>query len=256
VRLIDRVAIVTGAGTGVGRTIARAFATEGADVVLAGRRVEPLEATAGTVRALGPRALVVPTDITSEDDVRQLVAHAVDEFGRVDILVNNAASPGSDMTVANMTLANWNATIATCLTGAMLCARECLTQSMLARRSGAIVNVSSTAGRHGLPRKAHYSAAKAGLILFTESLAREVGPQGIRVNCIVPGAIATELLEKYHQRLAAERGVAYERIVDEATRPIALRRLIAPEEVAALAVYLASDESSGITAQAIDITGG
>ena len=255
-RLIDRVAIVTGAGTGIGRTIARAFATEGADVVLAGRRVDLLEETAGVVRALGPRALVVPTDVTIEDDVRQLVAHAVDEFERIDILVNNAASPGMDMTVANMTLANWNSTIAACLTGPMLCARECLTQSMLARRSGSILNVSSTAGRHGLPRKSHYSAAKAGLILFTESLAREVGPQGIRVNCIVPGPIATELLDKYHQRLAAERGVAYERIVDEATRPIALRRLIAPEEVAALAVFLASEESSGITAQSIDITGG
>jgi NAD(P)-dependent dehydrogenase (short-subunit alcohol dehydrogenase family) len=256
VRLIDRVAIVTGGGSGIGRTIARSFATEGADVVLAGRRVEPLEETAGVVRALGARALVVPTDITSEDDVRQLVAHAVEEFERVDILVNNAASPGSDMTVANMTLANWNATIASCLTGAMLCARECLTQSMLARRSGAIISMSSSAGRHGLPRKSHHSAAKAGLMLFTEALAREVGPQGIRVNCIVPGPIATELLDKYHHRLAAERGVAYERVVDEATRPIALRRLITPEEVAALAVYLASEESSGITAQSIDVSGG
>jgi NAD(P)-dependent dehydrogenase (short-subunit alcohol dehydrogenase family) len=256
VRLIDRLAIVTGAGTGIGRAIACAFAAEGADLVLAGRRVELLEETAGLVRAVGPRALVMPTDVSIEGDVREMVGRAVEEFGRVDVLVNNAAHPGADMTVANMTLANWNATLATSLTGAMLCARECLTQSMLGRRSGAIVNVASSAARSGLPRKSHYSAAKAGLIMFTESLAREVGPQGIRANCIVPGAIATTLLDKYHQRVAAERGIAYERVLDEATRGVALRRLITPEEVGALAVFLASEEASGITAQAIDITGG
>jgi NAD(P)-dependent dehydrogenase (short-subunit alcohol dehydrogenase family) len=138
----------------------------------------------------------------------------------------------------------------------MLCARECLTRSMLARRSGAIINLASTAGQRGLPTKSHFCAAKAGIIVFTEALAREVGPQGIRVNCIVPGPIATDLLDRYHQRVSAARGVAYERIVEEESRQVALRRLIRPEEVAATAVFLASEESSGITAQAIAVNGG
>jgi NAD(P)-dependent dehydrogenase (short-subunit alcohol dehydrogenase family) len=256
VRLIERVAIVTGAGSGIGRAIARTFAAEGADVVLAGRRVEPLEETAGMVAALGTRALVVPADVSIEADVRELVERTIAELGRIDVLVNNAASAGEDQTVANMTLDNWNATLATTLTGAMLCARECLTRSMLPRRAGAIVNVASSAARHGLPRRSHFSAAKAGLLAFTKALAGEVGPQGIRVNALVPGPVATELLHKYHQRVAAERGVAYERIVAEASRNTALRRLITPDEVAAVAVFLASEQASGITGQAIDVTGG
>jgi NAD(P)-dependent dehydrogenase (short-subunit alcohol dehydrogenase family) len=255
-RLIERIAIVTGAGSGIGRAIATSFASEGADLVLVGRQPEPLEETAGQVRALGTRALVVPADISIENDVRGLVARAIEEYRRVDVLVNNAASPGKDLTVANMTLAEWNRTLTVNLTGTMLCARECLTRSMLARRSGAIINLASTAGQRGYAMKSHFCAAKAGVIVFTEALAREVGPQGIRVNCIVPGPIATDLLDRYHQRVSAARGIAYERIVEEESRQVALRRLIRPEEVAATAVFLASEESSGITAQAIAVNGG
>ncbi len=255
-RLIERVAVVTGAGSGIGRAIARSFAAEGADVVLAGRRLEPLEETAAIVHALGPRALTIQADVSVESDVRELVAQAISELGRIDVLVNNAATPGEDQTVANMTLANWNETIATTLTGAMLCARECLTRSMLPRRAGAIVNIAAVAARQGMPRKSHFSAAKAGLVALTQSLAHEVGPQGIRVNAVVPGPVATELLDKYHQRLAAERGVAYERIVAEAARNVALRRLITPDEVAAVVVFLASEQASAITGQAIEVTGG
>ncbi|HEY8517608.1 MAG TPA: SDR family NAD(P)-dependent oxidoreductase [Candidatus Binatia bacterium] len=255
-RLIERVAVVTGAGSGIGRAIATAFAAEGADVVLVGRRVEPLEETAAMATAHGTRALVVPCDVSIEEDVRAMVERVLADFGRIDALVNNAATVGEDQTVANMTLENWNSTIATTLTGAMLCARECLTRSMLPRRTGVIVNVASTVARQGLPRRSHFSAAKAGLIAFTKALAGEVGPQGIRVNALVPGLVATELLHRYHQRLAAERGLAYERVVAEATRTTALRRLITPEEVAAVAAFLASEQASAITGQTIDVTGG
>ena len=255
-RLIERVAIVTGAGSGIGRAIARAFASEGADVVLVGRRIDPLEETATMVRALGPRALAVAADVSRESDVGGMVRRAIDEFGRIDVLVNNAASPGIDQPVASMTLENWNATLATTLTGPMLCARECLSRSMLPRRNGAIVNVAATSGRHGQARKAHFCAAKAGLLLLTESLAREVGPQGVRVNAVIPGLVATDLLDKYHQRIAAERGLAYERVVAEASGTSALRRLITPDEVAAVAVFLAGEQASGMSGQAVDVGGG
>jgi NAD(P)-dependent dehydrogenase (short-subunit alcohol dehydrogenase family) len=256
VRLIERVAIVTGAGSGVGAAIARAFAAEGADLVLAGRRPEPLEDTASVVRGLGPRALVMPTNVATEVDVRALVARTVEELGRVDVLVNAAASPGDETTVANMTLAAWNETLQSTLTGAMLCTRECLIRSMLPRRAGSIVNIASTAGLRGVAARSHFSAAKAGLIRFTESVAREVGPQGIRANCIVPGPVATERLNLYHERLSATRGVAVERVVEEASRQVALRRLITPDEIAAVAVFLASEQSSGITAETVRVTGG
>lgn len=254
--LIDRVAIVSGAGGGIGRAIAKAYAASGADVVLAGRRIEPLEETAESVRALGPRALVLPTDLTVEDDVRALVAAAIEAFGRVDLLVNNAASAADETSTANMTLEVWNETLAATLTSTMLLSRECLTRSMLARRSGAIVNIASTAGIRGVPEKGHFSAAKAGVLRFTESLAREVGPHGVRANCIVPGLIATERLKQYHERVSAQRGVHYDRIADEASRQIALRRLILPEEVAAVAVFLASEQASAVTGQIIEVSGG
>jgi 3-oxoacyl-[acyl-carrier protein] reductase len=256
VRLIERVAIVTGAGSGIGRAIARSFAADGADVVAVGRRFEPIEQTAAMVRALGPRAIAVSADVSHEHEVRRMVERAIGEFGRIDVLVNAAASAGPDQMVADMTLENWNATLAVTLTAVMLCARECLTHSMLPRRSGAIVNLASSAARRGEPRKAHFSAAKAGVIALTQALAREVGPQGIRVNAIVPGLVATERLERHHQKVAAERGTAYERVLAEAAGGSALRRAITTDEVAALAVFLASDQSSGMTGHAVEVSGG
>jgi citronellol/citronellal dehydrogenase len=196
VRLIERVAVVTGAGGGIGRAVACALAAEGADVVLAGRREELLAEVAEEIRVGGPRAIVVPTDVSVEADVKALFARAVEECGRIDVLVNAAAGVDEEVTVANMGPDVWQSIFDTALTGTMFCTRECLTRSMLARRAGAIVNVSSDAGLHGQAGKSHLSAAKAGVLKFSEAVAREVGPQGIRVNCIVPGAVSTERVEE------------------------------------------------------------
>jgi 3-oxoacyl-[acyl-carrier protein] reductase len=250
-RLGDKVVIITGAGDGLGATMARLFAREGAHLTLAGRRTELLEEVAASLRAGGNRAIAVTTDVTDEAAVIAMVAATVSEYGRVDVMCNNAAQPGRDLHVWEQTLENWNATLAVDVTAAMLCSREVLTQSMLERQSGSIVHFSSTAGLEGIARKSHYGVAKAGLRTLTKVMAKEVGPRGIRVNCLVPGGIQTELLRNYWNRLANERGVTWEAIRDEGARSTALRRIATPEEIAQVALFLASDESSAITGQSI-----
>lgn len=252
-RLDDKVVIITGAGQGVGRTMAELFASEGARLVLAGRRPDPLEETAGLVDA---ETLVVPTDIAAEDQVENLVARAVERFGGVDVLVNNAAQPGTDKYIWEQTLENWNQTIAVDVTGAMLCIREVARQTMLERGSGSIVNFSSGAGWGGMPRKSHYSTAKAALFTLTKVAAQELGPHGIRVNCVVPGGISTDLYVNWVRRIAAEEGRDYADKAAELASGNALRRITTPLEQAKVALFLACDESSAITGQSIAVDAG
>jgi 3-oxoacyl-[acyl-carrier protein] reductase len=250
-RLADKVVIITGAGDGLGEVMAHLFASEGAHLTLAGRRTELLEKVAASVRSEGARAIARTTDVTDEAAVIAMVADTVAEYGRVDVMCNNAAQPGKDLHIWDQTLENWNATIAVDVTAAMLCSREVIKQSMAERQSGSIINFSSTAGLEGIERKSHYGVAKAGLRTLTKVVAKEVGPQGIRVNCLVPGGIQTELLLNYWKRIAGEEGVTWEEIRDKGARSTALRRTAMPAEIANVALFLASDESSCITGQSI-----
>ena len=255
-RLDGKVAIITGAGDGVGRVMAQLFAGEGARLTLAARRRDKLEETASLVGGSADDVMVVPTDITSEDQVRTMVEATVGSYGRVDVLMNNAAQPGRDLYIWEQTLENWNATLAVDTTGAMLCMREVIRQSMLERRSGSIVNFSSTAGWTGMARKTHYTTAKAALRTLTKSVALEVGPYGIRVNCLVPGGIRTELWENWVKRTAAEQGLPWEELAERNARGSALRRVSTPEEIARVGLFLASDESSAVTGQSITADAG
>ncbi|OBH83989.1 short-chain dehydrogenase [Mycobacterium scrofulaceum] len=252
-RLEGKVAIITGASTGLGPVLGSVFVREGARVLLAARREELVRDAA---RAAGPGAIAMRADVTDERDVAAMVARAVDEFGFVDILCNNAAAPGQDRWIWEQTLDNWNATIAIDVTAAMLCTREVLNQSMLARRRGVILNFSSTAGYSGVVRKSHYVTAKASLRAFTKSVALEVGPHGIRCNCIVPGAIDTELWRRWVQRTADERGVDFADQRASALKGVALQDISTTEDVANLALFLASDESRTITGQSIPVDAG
>ena len=252
-RLHGKVAIITGASTGLGPVLASMFVAEGARVLLAARREDLVRDAA---HAAGPGAIAMRADVTDENDIAAMVARAVGEFGHVDILCNNAAAPGQDRWIWEQSLENWNATIAIDVTAAMLCTREVLNQSMLQRRSGVILNFSSTASYPGMVRKTHYVTAKASLRAFTKTVALEVGPYGIRCNCIVPGAIDTELWRKWVQRTADEQGVDFETQRAKYLKGVALQDISSPEDVANLALFLASDESRTITGQSIPVDAG
>ena len=252
-RLEGRVAIITGASTGCGPVMAELFVREGARVLLAARREDlVLEAA----RAAGKGAIGMRADVTKEDDVRAMVDRAMQEFGQVDIMLNNAAAPGQDKYIWEQTLENWNATIGIDLTAAMLCTREVLNRSMLERKTGSIVNFSSTAGWNGIPRKSHYVAAKAALRAFTKVVALEAGQYGIRCNCLVPGSIETELWTNYGKRIAGEQGIDFDTWRDRALLGVPLRAISQPLDIANLALFLASDESRTITGQSINCDAG
>lgn len=252
-RLAGKVAIITGASAGLGRTMGAIFTREGAKVVLAARREELVREAAAEA---GPNAIAVRADVTSEDDVIALVSRAVETFGHVDVLCNNAAAPGQDKWVWEQTLDNWNSTIAIDVTAAMLCTKHVLLQSMLRRRSGVILNFSSTASYAGMARKTHYVTAKASLRAFTKAVALEVGPHGIRCNCIVPGSIDTDLYRNWVARIAREEGVDSAVIRERSLRSVALKTISSTDDVANLALFLAGDESRTITGQSIPVDAG
>ena len=247
-RLDGKVAVITGASTGLGPVMARTFVREGARVLLAARREELVQEAAA---AAGPGAIAMRADVTDERDVEAMIRRAVDEFGQVDVMVNNAAAPGADRWIWEQTVDNWNATIAIDVTAAMLCTREVLGQSMLERESGVILNFSSSASFSAPERKTHYVTAKAALRAFTQAVAREVGPKGIRCNCIVPGGIDTDLFRGWVQRMADEEGIDFETKRASFVSTAALRDISSPEDQANLALFLASDECRTITGQSI-----
>ena len=252
-RLEGRVAIITGASTGLGPTMAAMFVREGAKVLLAARREELVREAAA---AAGQGAIAMRADVTDEHDVAAMVSRAVEEFGHVDIMCNNAAAPGTDKWIWEQTLDNWNATLAIDVTAAMLCTREVLNQSMLERRSGVILNFSSTAGYNGMVRKTHYVTGKASLRAFTKAVALEVGEYGIRCNCVVPGSIDTDLWRAWVKRTADEQGVDFEAHRARLLQGVALKDISSTEDVAHLALFLASDESRTITGQSIPVDAG
>jgi NAD(P)-dependent dehydrogenase (short-subunit alcohol dehydrogenase family) len=241
-RLADRVAIVTGGGTGIGRAICRTLAAEGARVVVAGRRREPIEAVAAEVSGLA-----VPVDVTREEEVRALIQACTSRFTHLDILVNNAGVTGPIANATDVDQERLDEALAVNVRGLLLCIKHAVPE-MRRRHGGSIINMSSRLGLKGYPMRSVYVASKFAVIGITQSVAAEVGVYGIRVNALCPGAVSGELMDSVVARRAREEKRSPEEIVKASyTDVAALRRWVEPEEVAQAALFLASDASTAIT---------
>jgi NAD(P)-dependent dehydrogenase (short-subunit alcohol dehydrogenase family) len=244
VRLKSQIAVITGAGSGIGRAIALRFAAEGARIVVAELHEASGAETTELVRSRGGDALAIATDVGRSDSVAGLFA-ALDARGLIpDILVNNAGNAAPLTPVHEMSDEAWDAIVHVHLNGTFYGTREAL-RRMLPRGSGAIINLGSVAGLRGLPGGASYTAAKGAIIAFTKGVAQEVGKKGIRVNCIAPGWVQTPILAH-----------APDALIDRTVAASAMGRVGTPEEIAAVAAFLASDEASFLTGQVISPNGG
>jgi NAD(P)-dependent dehydrogenase (short-subunit alcohol dehydrogenase family) len=246
-KLKDKVAIVTGGGTGIGKAIGLALASEGAAVIVAARNLSRLEQAAEDIKSGGGKAKAIQADISDHEQVKQMMAQVIKDFGHIDILVNNAArGTFNNADVVDMNLKEWHDSLAINLTGMMFCSREAL-KYMIPRKGGNIINISSVAGLSGVPKESPYAASKWGVIGLTETLAIEAGRFGIRVNCISPGATRTQEFEDWVKVSAADAGISFEEMMSKITDNNAVKRIAEPSEIAACVVFLASDDSSAIT---------
>jgi NAD(P)-dependent dehydrogenase (short-subunit alcohol dehydrogenase family) len=242
-----KVALITGAGSGIGRAAALAFAREGARLLLSDRDTEGGEASAAAARAAGAEAAFVAGDVTREDDVAALVRAAVERFGRLDCAHNNAGVTGAMGGIQDLALAGWEDTLRINLTGVFLCLKHEL-RVMRAQGAGAIVNTASAAGVMGVPFLAPYCASKHAIIGLTKTAALENATTGVRVNAVLPGSVDTPMLQRY-------MGIAPEvRKAILAGQPGG--RLGTPEEIAESVVWLCSDRASFVTGTAMLVDGG
>ena len=244
--LSDDVAVVTGAGRGIGEGIAHTLAAAGAAVVCAARRADEVERVAADIRALGGRAVAMPTDVTDNAAVEALAQKAVTEFGHLDIWINNAGGSPVQAPLTQLDPAEWDATMRLNLTSVWVCTN---TAARLMRDGGRIVNISSKAAVSTVMGSGHYAAAKAAVNSLTVTYAKELGPR-IRVNCIMPGAVPTEIMMKA-MRLQDEDLPKLEKVLR-----MPMRRLGTPDDLGQAVLYFVSPASSWVTGQILGVDGG
>ncbi|MBI3945715.1 MAG: 3-oxoacyl-[acyl-carrier-protein] reductase [Armatimonadetes bacterium] len=242
-RFQDRVVIVTGGGSGIGRVTASFFAAEGARVAVPDMNVTGGQETERAIRDAGGQALFVEMNVTRAEDVERMVAQVMEAWGSVDVLVNNAGIT-RDSLILRMKEEDWDAVLDTNLKGAFLCSKAVL-KVMLRQRSGRIINIASVMGEMGAAGQANYSAAKGGMIALTKALAKEVASRGILVNAVAPGFIETAMTRALAEEMRANYLAA-----------IPLQRYGTPEDVARAVAFLASDDASYITGQILNVCGG
>ncbi|MEX2223673.1 MAG: SDR family NAD(P)-dependent oxidoreductase [Candidatus Rokuibacteriota bacterium] len=254
-QLDGKVALITGASKGIGRVMSRLFAREGAAVVCAARSRDLVEETAALIKGDGGRALAVTGDAAQEADVQKMIAAGVKAFGKLDVLVNNAGDGGPTKRVQEYTTDDWFYTINSCLTTSYMCTRFAVPE-MIRAGGGVIVNVSSTAGRRGLPFRIGYCSAKAGQVGMTYGLALELAPHNIRVNAIAPGAVEGDRIDRVIAGQAEVRGMAVDDMRRSFVERSPLKRMTTAEDIATLAVYLCSDAAKNLSGQCISVTAG
>jgi len=242
-RLEGKTALVTGASRGIGEAIARRYAEQGARVILAARSLDALEALAESLRGEGAEAHALALDLSDHEGIAARLGELPEDFASIDILVNNAGITRDNL-LARMKQEDWDQVMATNLTGAFV-ATKALIRGMMRKRWGRIISISSVVGMMGNSGQANYAAAKAGLIGFSKSIARELASRNITANVIAPGYVATAMTENLPQAAA-----------DELASGIPLKRLGAADDVAAAAVYLASEEAGYVTGEVLNVSGG
>lgn len=254
IELTDQVVLVTGAGRGIGKEIAVMAAEAGAAVVVAARSADQLESVAAQVREAGGKALAVPTDVTDKDALKALVKTTVSEFGRLDVLVNNAATNY----IANLVMAKedkirqlYDVNMFSVFTLTQLALRP-----MIRQKSGRIINVSSVSAKVGAAYNSAYASSKAAMLGFTKSVAREVAKVGITSNAICPWHVDTELVQSSMANRAKMFGKSSEEYLADIVEHSPQKRLITTREVGGLALFLMSNEARGITGQCLNVCGG
>ena len=244
-KLAGKAAIITGAGRGIGRAITLAFAQEGADVLVASRTLSEVAKTTEEARALGRHALALKVDVSNRDEVERMVAQALEEFGKLDILVNSAGIYGAIGPLVDNDPEKWVQTVRINLFGSFFCARAVL-PVMIRQRRGKIINLSGGGASSPLPNFSAYAASKAAIVRLTETLAEEVKGFNIQVNAIAPGAVNTRLTDE----ILAAGAAAGEQALTVARR-VKEKEGVTPEAAGELAVFLASDDSDGLTGRLI-----
>ncbi|MFD0023826.1 SDR family NAD(P)-dependent oxidoreductase [Streptomyces sp. NPDC058382] len=250
------VALITGATSGIGLASARTLAGAGLAVFICARSTESVELTVKELRAEGLEVSGATADVRSSESVKELVAAAVEKYGRIDVLVNNAGRSGGGVT-ADVSDELWDDVIDTNLNSVFRTTREVLNRGGMRERGwGRVINIASTAGKQGVVLGAPYSASKHGVVGFTKALGNELAPTGITVNAVCPGYVETPMAQRVRQGYAEAYDTSEDAILTKFTSKIPLGRYSTPEEVAGLVGYLASGTAASITAQALNVCGG
>jgi NAD(P)-dependent dehydrogenase (short-subunit alcohol dehydrogenase family) len=252
--LENKVAIITGGAKGIGKAISLKFAEEGCDIVVNAMHIEGAEKVAEEVKKLGRRSLAIATDVSDTAQVNDMVDRTVKEFGKIDILVNNAGgiSEATGGAIESTTDEDWNRIIGINLTGQFLCCRAVIPH-MKKNKYGKIVNVSSMGAIHPPAPIVHYHSAKGGVLGLTTNLAYELRQENITVNAILPGPVLSEFFNNMLDEMTEEEGKAFFNMLDN---KVPMHRMGKPEEIAGVALFLASDMSSYVTGEAINVGGG